>query len=364
MQAALTTAFRDHRLARIRDKVCERRRLDFRDGLALFDTPDLIGLGRIASEEKRRRTGDRVCFVVNRHINYSNVCVLTCRFCEFARKRGDPDAYLLSFEEIVGQLQPGVREAHVVGGHHPDLPLQWYVNMLRAIRAHAPEVQIKAFTASELDYLARRWKTPVEEILAAFRDAGLDALPGGGAEVFSDRIRRRLFRGKASAGRWLQIHRLAHAAGIPTNASLLYGHVETTAERVRHLLMLRDLQDETGGFLAFIPLAYQPGTTKLVARPAPAPDDLRTIAAARLLLDNFAHVKAYWVMLGESIASVALNFGADDLDGTIGRERIAHAAGAGSAAGLARSGIVRLIEEAGMTPVERDALYRTVPFHA
>jgi aminodeoxyfutalosine synthase len=351
---------RDPRLRPIRDKLNDGRRLDFEDGITLFETPDLIGLGRIADECKRRKSGDAVYFVVNRHINYSNVCVLACRFCDFARKQRDPDALRLTIDDILAQLEPGIQELHIVGGHDPDLPLDWYVEMLRAVRAHAPGLQIKAFTAAEIDYFSRRWSRSVEEILDQFKDAGLSSLPGGGAEVFSERVRRLLFPGKVSAERWLDVHRLAHRAGIPSNASLLYGHIETHAERVRHLLMLRELQDETGGFLAFIPLAYQVGQTKLVARAASAADDLRMIAASRLLLDNVPHIKAYWVMLGEATASMALNFGADDLDGTIGRERIAHAAGASSAAGLARDRIIRLIVDARRTPVQRDALYRVV----
>ena len=351
---------RDQRLRLIRDKVNGDSRLDLDDGIALFETPDLVGLGRIANEQKHRRNGDNVYFVVNRHINYSNVCVLACRFCDFARKAGGEGAARLSIEQILEQLEPGIQEVHIVGGHDPDLRLEWYTEMLRAIRKQAPHVQIKAFTAAEIDYFSRRWKRPVEEILGMFKDAGLSSLPGGGAEVFSDRVRRLLFPGKAPARRWLEIHRVAHRAGLPSNASLLYGHIETIEERVRHLMMLRELQDETGGFLAFIPLAYQVGATKLVGRAASATDDLRMIAASRLLLDNFPHIKAYWVMLGEATASIALNFGADDLDGTIGRERIAHAAGAESAAGLARDRIIGLIEDARRIPVQRDALYRVV----
>lgn len=352
--------FLDRRLLPIWEKVRERRRLTFQEGLLLFETEDLIALGKMASYVKSGWAGERVYFVVNRHINYTNVCALACGFCDFARKKGQPGAYELTMEEILGCVGEDLGEVHIVGGHHPDWPFEKYVEMVRAIRQRFPHVQIKAFTAAEIDYFSRRWKLSLEEILIRLKDAGLGSMPGGGAEVFSDRVRRLLFPGKASAERWLRVHRLAHSLGIPSNATLLYGHVETYQERVRHLLMLRELQDETGGFLAFIPLAYQVGETRLVKRQASPLEDLRTIAAARLILDNFPHVKAYWVMIGEATASVALSFGADDLDGTIGKERIAHAAGAQSPAGLARERIIRLIKDARKIPVERNALYDVV----
>ncbi|MDP2948883.1 MAG: aminofutalosine synthase MqnE [Chloroflexota bacterium] len=352
--------FRDGGLLPLWEKVRSGVRLTFEEGLLLFETEDLIGLGKMANYVKRTRSGERVYFVVNRHINYTNLCVLSCGFCDFARKKGLPGAYELSTEEVLGLVEPGIREVHIVGGHHPDWPFERYVEMVKAVHQRFPHVQIKAFTAAEIDHISRRWKLPVEEILTRLKEAGLSSMPGGGAEVFSDRVRRLLFPGKAPAERWLHIHRLAHSLGIPSNATLLYGHIETYRERVQHLLMLRELQDETSGFLAFIPLAYQVGETKLVQRQASALEDLKTVAASRLLLDNFPHIKAYWVMVGEATASIALNFGADDMDGTIGQERIAHAAGAESPAGLARERIIRLIKDAGKVPVERDALYHVI----
>jgi len=352
--------FSDLALAPIWEKVRADQRLDAEDGLRLFETDDLLGLGRMAGFVKRRRCGDWVYFVVNRQVNPSNVCVLSCSFCDFARKLGEEGAYELSLEQVLGLIDDEVREVHIVGGHHPDWPFEYYEEMLRAIRDRFPKVQLKAFTAAEMDYFSKRFKLPVETVLARLKAAGLQSMPGGGAEVFSDRVRKFLFPGKAGARRWLEIHRLAHQMGIKSNCSLLYGHIESYEERVRHLLLLRELQDETGGFLAFIPLAYQPGNTNLVPRQASALDDLKTVAVSRLLLDNIPHIKAYWVMIGEETASMALHFGASDLDGTIGEERVAHAARAQSPAGLARERIIRLIRDAGKTPVERDAMYGVV----
>jgi aminodeoxyfutalosine synthase len=352
--------FADPALVPIWDKVRAGRRLDADDGLRLFETDDLLGLGRMADFAKRRRCGDRVYFVVNRQVNPTNLCVLSCAFCDFARKRGQEGAYEMSLAQVLALISDELHEVHIVGGHHPDWPFQYYEEMLGAIRRSFPKVQLKAFTAAEMDYFSKRFKLPVETVLARLKAAGLQSMPGGGAEVFSERVRKRLFPGKAGARRWLEIHRLAHQMGIKSNCTLLYGHIETYEERVRHLLLLRELQDDTSGFLAFIPLAYQPGTTNLVPRQTSAIDDLKTVAASRLLLDNVPHIKAYWVMIGEETASMALHFGASDLDGTIGEERIAHAARAQSPAGLARERIVRLVRDAGKVPVERDALYNEV----
>jgi aminodeoxyfutalosine synthase len=352
--------FSDPALAPIWEKVRAARRLDADDGLRLLETDDLLGLGRMADFVKRRRCGDWVYFVVNRQVNPTNLCVLSCRFCDFARKRGQEGAYEMSLEQILGLIDDEMHEVHIVGGHHPDWPFEYYEEMLRAIRDRFPKVQLKAFTASEMDYFSKRFKLPVETVLTRLKAAGLQSMPGGGAEVFSERVRKLLFPRKAGARRWLEIHRLAHRMGIRSNCSILYGHIESYEERVRHLLLLRELQDETGGFLAFIPLAYQTGDTNLVPRPASAIEDLKMVAVSRLLLDNVPHVKAYWVMIGEETASMALHFGASDLDGTIGQERIAHAAGAQSPAGLARDRIIRLIRDASKTPVERDALYNAV----
>ncbi|HEV8640460.1 MAG TPA: aminofutalosine synthase MqnE [Methylomirabilota bacterium] len=357
----MAVRFADARLQPVWDKVRSGERLTRDDGLLLFATDDLLGLGRLADHAKSAREGDRVYFVINRHITPTNVCVLACRFCDFARKKGQPGAFEYTIEEMVGLVREGVREVHIVGGHHPDWPFEYYERAVAAIHAAHPEVQIKAFTAAEIDYFCRRWKIEPKEALTRLRAAGLQSMPGGGAEIFSGRLARELkYTGKADPDRWCEIHGIAHALGIRTNATMLYGHIETMAERVDHLLRLRDQQDASGGFLTFIPLAYQVGTTKLVPRQTPPTDSLRTIAASRLLLDNFPHVEAYWVVLGEDTTSVALHFGADDINGTLEDERIQHMAGAETPAGVAREQLLRMIREAGKTPVERDALYNVV----
>src|SRR3989338_8151507 len=347
-------------LERVEQKVQQGERLNREDALKLFKTPDLIGLGRLADQVKRARWGANAHFVINRQINPTNVCVLSCRFCDFATKRGRPNAYEMTIEEVLAHCSQELREVHIVGGLHPDWRWGYYLEMHRAIKRNFPQIQIKAWTAVEIDYFSKKFRLSVEEVLRQLQAAGLSALPGGGAEVFSERVRKALFPFKIGAPRWLEIHRIAHQLGIPTNSTLLYGHMETYEERVDHMLKLRDLQDETHGFMSFIPLAYQPGKTQVVARQVPATDDVKTIAVSRLLLDNFPHIKAYWVTMGEEIASVALHFGADDIDGTIGEERIMHAAEAASPVSLTRGRLVELIQETGCVPVERDAVYRTV----
>ncbi len=363
MSLALTASLllRDRRLLPVWDKVQAGRRLSREDGLLLFETKDLHGLGRMADVVKNRLHGEQVFFVLNRYINPTNVCVLSCSFCDFARKKGEDGAFENSIEDVLGMIKPGTREAHIVGGHHPDWPFEYYERMVEAIHAARPETQIKAFTAAEIDFFWRRWKIEPREALARLKKAGLHSMPGGGAEVFSPRLAKLLkYSGKADADRWCEIHGIAHELGIKTNATMLYGHVETMAERVDHLLRLREQQDKSGGFITFIPLAYQVGTTKLVPRQTPPTDDLRTIAASRLLLDNFPHIEAYWVMIGEETASVALHFGASDVNGTLEDEKIAHMALAESPAGLATEQILRMIRDAGKIPVERDALYNVV----
>ena len=347
-------------LESVTHKLQDRARLGREEALELFETRDVVRLGRLADEVKRARWSDRAHFVINRQINPSNICVLSCRFCDFATKRGRPNAYEMTIREVVEQCNPELREVHIVGGLHPDWTWEHYLEMFRAITAAFPQIQIKAWTAVEIDFFSKKFRLSVEEVLRQLQAVGLAALPGGGAEVFSERVRKALFPFKIGAPRWLEIHRIAHRLGIPTNATLLYGHMETREERVDHMLKLRELQDETSGFMSFIPLAYQPGKTQLVSRQASALEDLKTIAIARLLLDNVPHIKAYWVTMGEEIASVALHFGADDMDGTIGEERIMHAADAASPVNLTRGRLVELIREAGCTPVERDALYHTI----
>ncbi len=352
--------FRDPDLEAVARKVDRGERLGFDDGMALFRTRDLAGLGALADRCKTRLWGDQVFFVFNRQVNPTDACVLDCKFCDYAKRPSDPTVSSLTIDEILARITPELREVHIVGGLHHEWRFPHYVEIVRQIRQAFPRIQIKAYTAVEIDFFAKIAKQSIEQVLETLVEAGLDSLPGGGAEVFSERVRAELFPHKIGERRWLEIHRIAHRMGIPTNCTLLYGHIETREERTAHLLKLRALEDEAPGFLAFIPLAFQPGKSGLVERPASSVEDLKTVAASRLLLDNIPHIKAYWVMLGEETASLALNFGADDMDGTILEERIAHAAGAKSPAGLARERIIGLIRESGKIPVERDALYNIV----
>ncbi|HEX9780931.1 MAG TPA: aminofutalosine synthase MqnE [bacterium] len=347
-------------LDRVEQKLSRAERLSREDAVAMFAARDVVRLGRLADGVKRARWGDRAHFVINRQINPTNICVLACRFCDFATKRGRSGAYEMTIQDVLERCSEELREVHIVGGLHPDWTWDYYLDLHRAIRDAYPHIQTKAWTAVEIDYFSKKFRLSVEEVLRQLREAGLAALPGGGAEVFSERVRKALYPFKIGAPRWLDIHRTAHRLGIPTNATLLYGHMETHEERVEHLLRLRDLQDESGGFMSFIPLAYQPGRTQVVSRLPSAIEDLKTVAISRLLLDNVPHIKAYWVTLGEELASVALHFGADDIDGTIGEERIMHAAEASSPESLTRDRLISLIAASGCAPVERDALYNTV----
>ncbi|MBW3660495.1 MAG: aminofutalosine synthase MqnE [Gemmatimonadetes bacterium] len=354
-------AFRDPALESVWEKVTAGERLDREDGLAILRTLDLPALGRMADLVARRRHGDRVYFTLNRQLNPTNVCVLDCAFCDFAaRPRNDPRAYEMGWDEILAHVTDDITEIHIVGGLHPKWGYDKYVEIVRRIREKSPSLTIKAWTAVEIDFFAKIGGKSIEAVLEDMVEAGLDALPGGGAEVFSQRVKEELYPHKIGEREWFAVHDAAHRMGIPTNCTLLYGHIETHEERVDHVLKLREQQDRTGGFQAFIPLEYQTGTTNLVERQASAMEDLRTIAMSRLLFDNVPHVKAYWVMLGEQTAEIALAFGATDLDGTIGDEKIAHMALADSAAGHARETLTRMIRAAGKVPVERDALYREI----
>jgi len=352
--------FRDPALAAIWARLDSGGRLDAADGLALFRTEDLPGLGWMARTVRRRLHGDAVTFVRNQVVNPSNVCTLRCGFCRFSVDADDPEAYDLEPEEIVTLLPGDVNEVHVVGGLHPERDWEYYLEVVALIRDRLPAATIKAWTAVEIVHFAKRFGIDEADVLGRLREAGLDMLPGGGAEIFAERVRRQLCPGKPDAERWLAVHRTAHGQGIPSNATMLYGHIETSEERVDHLLRLRGLQDETGGFRSFIPLPFQPGGSDLVERRTPPTDDLRTIAASRLLLDNIPTIKAYWVMTGETVAATAQHFGADDMEGTLGGERIAHAAEAETPAALTPNRLSRLITTAGWTPVERDGRHRVV----
>ncbi len=361
----MTPYFTDKRLEAIHHKNEKRQRLDFDDGMALYETTDLIGLGHLADGVRRKRHENRAYWVYNQHLNYTNVCSNRCQFCAFARDADEEGAYTYSIADIEKRLteriDEPVRELHVVGGINPALPYGYYLDLIKAIKAARPNATVKAFTAVEIDHLATLAGQSIEETIADLKIAGLEMMPGGGAEVMSHRVHQKLFRRKIGHERWLDVMRVAHARGIITNATMLYGHIETLAERVGHLIMLRELQDETGGFSAFIPLAFHSAHTRLSHLPATtAYDDLKNVAVARLMLDNIDHIKAYWVMIGERLAQVALTFGADDLDGTIIEEKITHMAGARSAPGLTRTEMTRMITSAGFTPVERDSFYHPV----
>lgn len=352
-------------LAVVEEKLACGERLSDSDGLALFESSDLLRVGRLADQARRNQVGDDVYFVVNRHINYTNVCRNRCRFCAFSRAEGEPGAYTLTVEEVLAKAREGVeqgaREIHIVGGENPNLPYSALRAMVAGVRALAPAVHIKAFTASEIACFAEREGVTVEEIIRDLMDAGLNSMPGGGAEIFSADVRAQVCPAKISGEEWLEVHQTAHRLGLKTTATMLYGHVESYADRVDHLLRLREAQDQTGGFQAFIPLSFQPKNSALDYLPGPTGmDDLKTLAVARLLLDNFLHIKTYWVMTGLKLAQIALFFGANDMDGTVVEEVISLMSEAGHGQVVPKDELVRVIRNAGRVPVERDALYQVV----
>ncbi len=354
--------FRDKSLIPLWQKIQNGERLSLQDGLALYNTPDLISLGKMAHFVQQQKSGDAIYFVLNQKIEHTNICILSCKFCDFAVKKGDPNAYEMTTEDILNTLTPEIAEVHITGGMPADWPWERYVDIVRSIHEKFPHADVKAYTAVEIDFFHKKFKMSIEEVLRQLKDAGLKTMPGGGAEIFSERVRKLLFNQKIGAKGWFEVHKIAHKLGIPTNSTMLYGHVETLEERLIHMMKLREAQDETGGFLTFIPLAFQPGDTGIKPRNqfTSAIDDLKTIAVSRLMLDNFPHIKAYWVMLTEEVTSVALNFGADDMDGTVGQERIAHDAGATSPMKLAKDQIIKIIRDAGKIPVERDVYYNAL----
>ncbi len=349
-------------LERIEAKVEAGSRLDFEEGLFLFRTPAIHRVGSLANRVRETRHGDRAYFVLNRHLNPSNYCVYSCSFCAFAKKPGDPEAYRMSLEEVqklvAEQFEPDLSEVHIVGGIDPKLPYSYFIDLLRVIKAVRPSLHLKAYTMIEIEWLSRIGRKPVDAVLDDLLEAGLGSCPGGGVEVLSDRVHEALFPGKLGPDQWLETARRVQQRGIRMNATMLYGHIESDEELVRHMVRIRDLQDETGGFLTFIPLAFHPANTELSHLPGPTGVlDLRTIAVSRLMLDNIDHVKTYWIMQGLGIAEVALDYGADDIDGTVVQERITHAAGARSPLGVNREELIRLIRNASRIPVERDTLY-------
>jgi aminodeoxyfutalosine synthase len=355
----------DARLKPIAEKVFAGERLSFDDGVALYRSPDLLALGWLANFAREKRHGNVTYYNVNRHINPTNVCVAHCRLCAFGRSPDQPGAYTYALEEVWQRAAQGVAEGatefHIVGGLHPDLPFEFFLDLIRGLKQRHPQIHLKAFTMVEVAYFARIAKLSIRDTLVKLKEAGVDSLPGGGAEIFNPRVRKVICDHKTSGRTWLDIARTAHEIGLRSNATMLYGHIETLEERVEHLLLLRELQDETHGFVAFIPLAFHPEHTALSHLPKTTGfDDLKNIGVARLLLDNFDHIKAYWIMLTPAIAQIALRFGANDLDGTVIEEKIYHDAGATTPQGVTRAELERLIREAGREPVERDTLYRPV----
>ena len=348
----------------IAEKVESRQRLSEAEALQLFRCNDLNALGAMASVVREQKNGNVATYILNRYINYSNICILSCQFCAFAAKKRDTHAFERSIDDIVAaveeSLTTGITEVHMVGGLHPTLPKEWYLELLTRLRALDPQIIIKAFTAIEVRHLAQRiFKRPIPETLAVLRDAGLGALTGGGAEIFDADVRDELCRGKESAAEWLDVHRIWHQMGGRSTATMLYGHIETLEQRVDHLRQLRELQDETHGFTGFVPFAFEPQTTILAhVKSASAIEQLRNLAVSRIYLDNFDHLTAYWVSMGLPLAQVSLNYGVDDLHGTIIEEKIFHMAGAKTPQEQTVAALEHVIREAGREPVQRDSYYR------
>lgn len=355
-------------LGALLEKVEAGARLSQADGLQLYQSHDILALGYLADMVRNRLNGDKAYFIYNQHINYSNICTNLCKFCAFGKEKGSDLGYEMSVEEVKqkvrGRLDEPITEIHMVGGIHPELPFEYYLEVLRGIKEVRPAVHIQAFTCVEIAHLAGLAGKSVADTLEILKDAGLGSIPGGGAEVFSPRIRALTCEKKLSGEDWLEVAKTAHRQGLHTNATMLYGHIETMEERLEHLSALRAAQDETKGFLAFIPLAFHPQNTEMSSLSRTTGiDDLKNIAVARLYLDNFPHIKAYWVMIGPKLAQVALSFGADDMDGTVKEEVITHMAGADTDQAIGSTTLVRLIKEAGRIPIERDTLYNVIQVH-
>jgi aminodeoxyfutalosine synthase len=356
----------------IADRITAGERLTPADGVALFRTPDLLGLGTLADAVNRAKHGDRVTFAANQHINPTNVCILrtTCVFCSYARLPKEDGAYRYTMDQVWAEAASATdsmtREFHIVGGLDMKAGLAYYAEMFRGLKARHPQVHIKALTAVEIAHIARIEKMSVRDVLVALRDAGLDTMPGGGAEVFSPGVRATIADRKLAGSEWIEVHRVAHDLGIRTNCTMLYGHVESVEDRINHLGMLRDLQDETGGFLAYIPLAYHPDNNELGAelgRQGTATtgiDDLKNLAVGRLFLDNFDHIKSHWIMVTPALSQLSLHFGVNDLEGSVGREKIYHEAGAHTAQAMSLDELLRIIRGAGKIPAERDSFYNVI----
>ncbi len=348
----------------IEGKIISGERISRDDAIALFYSEDLFSIGRMAEHVSNKKNGNNVYFIKNRHINPTNICINRCQLCAFSKDENEIDSYSMTLGEVIDKVresEKGINEFHIVGGLNPELDLDYYLNLLRSLKKLFPDIHIQAFTAVEIDFLANISDLTVGEVLALLMEAGLGSLPGGGAEIFDSSVRRAICEKKISGERWLEVMEIAHSLGVRSNATMLYGHIETYEDRVNHLDMLRKLQDKTGGFQSFIPLSFHPFNTRIEKKGHTTGfDDLKTLAISRIFLDNFDHIKAFWIMLGEKIAQVSLNFGVDDIDGTVVEEKITHAAGAQTGEEMSKEELIHLIKEAGRIPVERDTLYNVV----
>lgn len=346
-------------------KIKAGERISAGDALQLYASPDILTLGQMANSIREKTHGNKTYYIVNRHIDYSNVCAIKCKFCAFARKKGEEGAWEFSIEDIVGKVQEGLKvgitEIHMVGGFHPTHPWEFYTNCLKEVKKAAPNLHIKAFTACEIRYFSKKFRKTEEEVLSELVEAGLGSLPGGGAEIFAPEVRKEICAPKGPAEYWFDTHRRAHGMGIRSNATMLYGHIESLADRVDHMDRVRKLQDETEGFLSFIPLAFNPKDTEYESRGyTSAIDDLKTLAIARIFMDNVRHIKAYWIMSGLETSQVAQHFGADDLHGTVMEENITHMAGGRGPEDMPSAKLCNLIRDAGRVPIQRDSLYREI----
>lgn len=355
-------------LDKVQNKVNHQERITIEEAIELYQVDDVVRLGEIANQIREKIHQDKSYFIINRHIDYSNICAIKCKFCAFAKKKGDPEAFEFSIEEIVNKtkesLNRGITEIHMVGGFHPSLTWDYYIELLKTLKKETPSVHIKAFTAAEIRYFSKKFRFTEEEVLQQLMEAGLDSMPGGGAEIFDEAVRKEICGPKGPAQNWIDTHRLAHSMGLKTNATMLYGHVENINHRIDHMNRMRELQDETGGFLSFIPLAFNPKDTEYESQGyTTAIDDLKTLAISRIFMDNFKHIKAYWVMSGVETAQIGQYFGADDFHGTVIEENITHMAGATSPEDLPENHICDLIRAAGRVPVQRDSLYQEIKIH-
>jgi len=347
----------------IKNKVINNQRLSYEDGLFLYNHENIIEIGQLADFAKQRKIGKSVYFTRNMHFNYTNICKLKCKFCSYSKSANEKGAYVLENTDLIKRLKenPNLAEIHIVGGLNTHLPFNYYIDLLKTIKKIRPNINIKAFTAVEIDFYATLYNKTIEEVLVELKKVGLDTMPGGGAEVFSERVRQELYPNKIPAKRWLEIHKIAHKLNIRTNVTMLYGHIETIEEKVNHLIKIRELQDETDGFLAYIPLSYHPENNAVDKKfNTTSTEDLKNIAIGRLMLDNVDHIKAYWIMLTPEITQIALKFGADDVDGTIIKESITHAAGSKTELGTSKVFLEDLVLETGNDPVERDAFYNKI----